>query len=464
MLTDYQETRGPELERLAAELSDDGVRFAHVQFPIFPGPLRSKLTTLSKALDPEPHGFNSAIFTLTHGDGNPGGDVVFESAFTGSHNGWPDVLSFPDPASVVRLPWRPETAAVILNTLMPDGSRCPLDVRAAISDLEQRAATLGFETRFAFEYEVFLFEANDEALNAGRYSELKPYGRDLAYCDHLRHPGFEALARDLIGRMSSIGIGVAGFHTEYGRGMAEFALTPKPALAAADAAGRVRLYLSELCEERGLVATFMARCTAPGSESSTGAHLHQSLLRDGQNAFAEPDSEGLSETARHYLGGLLSTMTDLHLIFRPTVNSYRRMNRDEWSPVDVSWGLENRTAAVRAVTKPGPGGVRLEHRVAGADANPYLQVLATLGGGLHGIEQRIDPGAPSGGDQDAEPLSTSLTESIAAFEHSDVAREIFGPDLVDHYLTSRRAEWDSYAAWLSQNVTEFEFRRYFEAH
>ena len=117
-------------------------------------------------------------------------------------------------------------------------------------------------------------------------TELIPYGRDFGIYDHLRHPGFEALAREFMDRLAAIGITVAAFHTEYGRGMVEFALAPLPALAAADAAARAKLYLAELCEERGLLATFMARCRAPGTEGTSGAHLHQSLLSDGENAFA----------------------------------------------------------------------------------------------------------------------------------------------------------------------------------
>ena len=295
----------------------------HVQFPTLPGALRSKMTPLEGALSTHEHGFNAAIFGLTHGDGNPRGDVVFESAASGSHNGWPDVLSLADPGSALIIPWRPATGAVIINTYEPDGRVSPLDLRARLAEQEQKAAELGYGTRFAMEYETFLFQADDDALAEGRYQDLKPFGRDLAYCDHLRHPGFEDFAREYILRLKSIGIGIASFHTEYGRGMVEFALTPKPALEAADAAARARLYLVELCEENGLLATFMARCTAMGTESTSGAHLHQSLEQDGTNAFASEgngDGPELSEVARHYLGGLLDTMRDFQVIFRPTVN------------------------------------------------------------------------------------------------------------------------------------------------
>ena len=155
----------------------------------------------------------------------------------------------------------------------------------------------------------------------------------------------------------------------------------------------------------------MARCRAPGTEGTSGAHLHQSLLSDGDNAFAGADG-GLSEAGRHYLGGMLATLPELQVIFRPTVNSFRRANQEEWSPVEASWGHDTRTSAIRAITVPAPDAVRFEHRVAGADVNPHLVVAACLAGGLHGIEQRIEPSDPGPG----APLVTTLPEAIAAFE------------------------------------------------
>lgn len=467
VLTAHLSASAAELERRGAELAAEGVRFAHMQFPLMSGTLRSKLAPLAKAASPKASGFNAALYTLTHGDGEPIGDVVFEAAIAGVHNGYPDILSVADPATLVRIPWRSETAAVILNTFMLDGTSCPIDVRARLADLELRASALGYGTKFAYEYEVFLFHGDDDAVKEGRYGDLVPYGGEPGVYDHLRHPGFEALGREFMDRMGSIGAEVVSFHTEYGRGMAEFAMAPASVVAAADNAARARLYLAELCEERGLVVTFMARCTAQGVESSSGAHVHQSLTSDGESAFAASADGGLSDTGRHYVGGLLRTLSDTHVVFRPTVNSYRRMSREEWSPEDASWGVESRMSAVRAVTVPSASAVRIEHRVSGADADPYLVALAMLGGGLRGIEQRIEPGEPGTGsaeDPRFAALPRTLQASVEAFESSEVAREIFGRELVEHYTASRRAELAAFETWLGQNVTEFEFRRYFRAH
>jgi glutamine synthetase len=467
-LGDFLEARAARLDEQRDELTADGIRFAHVQWATFPGTLRSKLAPAGKAVSPVPQGFNAALLATTHGDGNPAGDVLFDAPVSNMANGYPNVLSLPDPETLVRLPWRDATAAVLVNLFENDGSPCPLDLRALVRDVEDHARELGYETRFAYEFELFLFEGDDDLVRAGRHAELVPYGRDFGIYDHLRHPGFEALAREFMDRLAAIGITVVAFHTEYGRGMIEFALAPLPALAAADAAIRAKLYLAELCEERGLLATFMSRCRAPGTEGTSGAHLHQSLLSDGENAFAG-DRDGLSETGRHYLGGMLATLPEMHAVFRPTVNSYRRVNREEWSPVEASWGHDTRTCAIRAITVPAPGAVRFEHRVAGADVNPHLVLATCLAGGLHGIEQQIEPGAPSAGDPGSEngrhsPFPATLLDSVAAFERSAFAQALLGPELQRHYADSRRAEWDAFQAWLASHITGFEFARYFEAH
>jgi len=165
---------------------------------------------------------------------------------------------------------------------------------------------------------------------------------------------------------------------------------------------------------------------------------------------------------------VLAGLPDLHVIYRPTVNSYRRFDRTAWAPEDASWGVENRFCAVRAIPQPTPGGVRFENRVAGADANPYLVAAASLGSGLRGIEERLEPPEPCVGDPFVagryERLARSFPESIEAFGASRLAREILGDELVEHYLASRRAEWDAYTIWQANRITDFEFRRYFESH
>jgi len=466
-LGEFRESNRQALESIAQDLERAGVHFAQVQIPFFSGVIRTKLAPIGEALGLQGEGLNTAAYGLTHGDGQPDGDVLFDGPTVGSDKGWPNITAMADPTTVAQLPWHPDTAAVLIHTFALDGSVCGLDVRALLRRVEERAAGLGFETKVAFEYEAFVYEVDDEVIRSGRIGDLTPYGRHLAVYDGGRAPGFEDLCRVFMSRMDALGASVVAVHTEYGYGMIEFALEPLPVLKAADAAVRAKLVLSELCEERGLVVTFMARSRPLGGESAAGAHLHQSLLRDGENAFYNPEEDDLSEVARHYLAGILATLPELHVIYRPTVNSYRRFDRTAWSPDDASWGYENRYCAMRAITQPAPHGVRFENRVAGADVNPYLVIAASVGAGLWGIEEQLKPPEPVIGPLQTDrfpPLPRRLPESIEAFERSKLARALLGSELTDHYAASRQAEWDAFSHWLDTRITEFEYLRYFESH
>ena len=176
--------------------------------------------------------------------------------------------------------------------------------------------------------------------------------------------------------------------------MLEFAISHAPAGEAADHAARAKAYLKELCGEMGLVATFMPKWRS-GAPTS-GCHFHQSLWRDGDNAFWS-DDVGLSALARQYLAGQLATMADVSVLFNPSVNAYRRLQPGTWTPVTASWGVDNRTAAIRAIAGS-PKGARLEHRRAGADVNPYLAIAAMLAGGLLGIAEKLEAPDPATGD------------------------------------------------------------------
>jgi glutamine synthetase len=446
-------------------MTAEGVRFAHVIYPDLSGTARTKIVPFAKAFAAEGETINALLGSITHADGEPTGDVAFENAFSCDANGYPNIRSLVDPESIVRLGWHPQTASAFLNVYDANENPWAADLRALVSRLERELAELGFTAKFAMEYEFCLFHADATLLSQGRYSELQPFGFGPTNYDLARAPGFGQFVEEFIDRMSSMGIGVASFMSEYGRGMYEFALTPKGPLAAADDAMRAKLYLKEYCAEKGLVATFMTRCRPPGSESASGAHTHQSLYQNDRNAFySEAAPLRMSGTARHYVGGLLQTLADFHVLFRPTINSYRRLDRTVWSPEDVSWGYENRMCAVRFINLPAEDACRYEHRVPGADANPYAVVAAMLAGGMHGIRERIEPPDACAGDpgkSGAEPLSRTLAESLERFKSSLLAPRLLGAEFVDHFVRSRAAELAAYQTWCAQHITDFEWRRYF---
>jgi glutamine synthetase len=326
-------------------------------------------------------------------------------------------------------------------------------VLRAVAD---RCAALGFEARFAAEWEFCVVRQREEP------GDRVPLGRTMNAYSSLRLGELRPLVHAFFDRMEAVGIPIESVHTELGHGMVEFAIEHALVLEAADHAVRAKAYLKELCGELGLVATFMPkwRTGAPTS----GCHFHQSLWRDGGNAFASPDG-GLSPLARRYLAGQLATMADFTAVFNPSVNAFRRLQPGTWTPATASWGVDNRTAAIRAITGSAKG-TRLEHRRAGADVNPYLAIAAMLAGGLHGIAGQLEAPDPAASDASADGrfprLPATLADAVGALRESPVAPALLGSEFVAQYLLSREVELGLWREWEADQVTEWEQRRYFE--
>jgi len=448
----------------------EGARMVQLEVPDLDGGLRAKLVSPAKALSEAGAAMCTIMFGLTQADD------VYESPASSAANGYPDLVMRPDMATLRALPWCEATVAVLCDLYGGDGAVSelegrgkgapqasgealfPLAPRTVLRTVVQRCADLGFEARFAAEWEFCVVRRDDEAHPAG----LVPLGRTMNAYSSLRLGELRPLAQAFFERMDGVGIAVEAVHTELGHGMVEFALAHAPAMEAADHAARAKAYLKELCGERGLVATFMPKWRA-GAPTS-GCHFHQSLWRDGSNEFAGPGG-ALSALARHYLAGQLATMTDFGALFNPSVNAFRRLQPGTWTPATASWGVDNRTAAIRAITGS-PKAVRLEHRRPGADVSPYLAIAAMLAGGLHGITGKLEPPDPATADAYADarfpPLPATLADAIAALRDSTVAPDLLGREFVRHYLLSREVELRLWREWETAQVTEWEQRRYFE--
>ena len=425
----------------------EGARVVQLEVPDLDGGLRAKLVSPAKALSEAGAAMCTIMFGLTQADD------VYESPASSTDNGYPDLVMRLDMATARRLPWCEATVAVLCDLFGPDGAPYPVAPRTVLRTVADRCAELGFEARFAAEWELCVVHQGDEAV---------PLGRTMNAYSLLRLREMRPLAQAFFDRMEAVGIPIESVHTELGHGMLEFAIAHAPVLEAADHAARAKAYLKELCGEMGLVATFMPkwRTGAPTS----GCHFHQSLWRDGGNAFWLADG-ALSPLARHYLAGQLATMADLSVLFNPSVNAFRRLQPGTWTPATASWGVDNRTAAIRAIAGS-PKGARLEHRRPGADVNPYLAIAAMLAGGLHGIARDLEAPDPATGDASAggrfPRLPSTLADAVAALRDSPVAASLLGREFVDHYLLSREVELRLWREWEAEQVTEWEHRRYFE--
>ena len=448
---------GAQTEGLAAareRLRSEGVRFVQVEAAELDGGLRGKLLSLDKGLSDE-IGFSNILYGLTTADD------VYLSPFSSYENGFADIYGRPDAASLRRLPWRPDTAAVIVDIHDADGAMTPECPRTVLRRAADKAADMGFEPRFAVEYEAFVYYA-DESVPVPSPATLTPVSRGRNAYSLVRLPALRAVFETLMQRMEEAGAPLLSTHTELGHGAIEFALAHAPPLAAADGAMRAKTYLKELCAERGMIATFMAKLDA--AQPGSGAHVHQSLWRKGENAFW--DGAGPSETAKRYAAGQLDHLPALSALCMPTVNAYRRRGWQHWVPENASWGDDNRSAALRLITRPTPQGVRFENRLPGADSNAYLTIGAMLAAGLDGIERELAPPPLSTGnaalDERCPRLPASLEDAVDLFTDSAFLRRAFGDRFVDHYALSRRAELDLWHDWQRSHVSAWEYERYFE--
>ncbi|MBS1270261.1 MAG: Glutamate--isopropylamine ligase [Gammaproteobacteria bacterium] len=245
--------------------------------------------------------------------------------------------------------------------------------------------------------------------------------------------------------------------------MLEAALSVDKALEAADKAALFKTFTKVLAQRAGWIASFMAKWS-PDWPGQSG-HIHMSLQKnDGSSAFFEADApHTMSEAMRHFIGGQQALMPELLAMVACTVNAYTRLIPGFWAPTEASWGVDNRTCALRAI-RGGPTSQRIEYRIASADLNPYIALSAALASGLWGVEHGIEPDEPVIGNAYEQEfaaerkLPATLIEAAYRLRDSQTARELFGKEFVEHYAATR--EWEERE--FRKAVTDWELKRYFE--
>lgn len=336
---------------------------------------------------------------------------------------------------------------------------CP---RGVLRRVVARAADLGFEIKVGFEYEFFVFAETAHSIRDKGYRNLRPISPGFFGYSVLRNSVLSDWYGDLLAMCETMDMGIEGLHTETGAGVLEAALRVSDALAAADKAALFKIFTKVLAQKRDWLATFMAKWSKdwPGC----GGHMHISLRKNGKPIFFDDKApHRMSQTMQHFVGGQQMLMPEMLAMIAPTVNSYRRLIPGFWAPTVASWGIENRTTALRVI--PGSAkSTRVEYRVAAADANPYIALAAAVGAGLWGIEHEIDPGDPIKGNayQRRHPakaqLPRTLMEAAGRLKVSKPARELFGEAFVDHYSATR--EWEERE--FRKAITDWELDRYME--
>ncbi len=375
--------------------------------------------------------------------------------------GDPDGQCIPDPRSVAPMPWGPEGSSQVLATMHEmDGSPSFMDPRAILANLLKRFDELGLTPVVATELEFYVMQDDWRETGRPRPPEKlmyrdQPNGFQLydmsavdALDEYLQTVRHWAKLQDIPADATT---------AEFGPGQFEINLLHRAdALAAADDC----IYLKRIAEQAARKYRMKSTCMAKpyGDQAGSGLHVHASIIdRDGNNILDAKGSDPVK--LKSVTAGMLQTMRDAQLIFAPFANSYRRFQPGSFAPVDIDWGLGHRGTAVRIPDANGPA-ARVEHRVAGADANPYLLLTAILGGMLMGLGETLDPGpATEPGKEPPEGtkrLTHDFLTAVEDFSASPFIRDVFGARYQKLYGDTKRKEAITYL----RTVSDFDYQTY----
>ena len=409
-----------------------------VEFPDLNGLSRSKQLDADYFRSRYEDGFSMNLALLTQ---TPRSEVV-EGSIYGDAIDYADGLVHPDPATCRPVPWRDDAVRVICDVEF-EGQPVAGAPRTVLDRVLERVEAAGYTPFAGSELEFYLLEEADGGYRPAtddKHENLTRATEEVA-------PFYDRVYE----WASAFDVGVNTLHHEFGAGQLEILFAHGEPLGQADRTFRFKALVkraARACEQR---ATFMAKPFT--GRSGSGYHLHTSLFDGDENVLA--DGDGLSETGRHFVGGLLEHADALAALGTPNLNGFKRHQPASFAPYAASWGYGNRMTAVRV---PAHGTTRVENRIASADANPYLVIASTLAAGLHGIEAELEPPAPSEGDPstDRPRLPATPHEALEALEADDALADWLGGDVVSEYLTMKRQE----IATFYDETTAWERRRY----
>ncbi|MEO9477624.1 MAG: glutamine synthetase [Cyclobacteriaceae bacterium] len=444
-------------ERIIQQIKDSAHNKVKVAVTDIDGVLRGKIMLKEKFLSAAESGFGFCDVLF----GWDVADQSYDNAdVTGWHTGYPDAEARIDLATFRRVPWD-EDIPFFLGDFSQNKTKGLICPRALLKNIAKQAIEAGFEPLFSQEFEWFNFEETPESFADKNFVNPKPLSPGMFGYSMLRSSENSEFFNDLFDLLEQFGVPLEGLHTETGPGVYEAAIRYSDILLAADRATLFKTGVKEIAYKHGLMASFMAK---PSQElPGCSGHVHQSLWKDDKNAFYDAkDPDGMSATMRSYMAGQLVCMPYILPMLAPTINSYKRLVEGAWAPTTITWGIDNRTTALRALPDSDKS-TRLETRVVGSDVNPYLAMSACLAAGLYGIEKGLDLDVEKtvgNGYRDEQngTLPVNLRASTAQMKGSEIAYELFGEDFVNHFVKTR--EWE--CRQFDKAVTNWEMKRYFE--
>lgn len=362
--------------------------------------------------------------------------------------------------------WRPGKAAVIGDFWRPDGRPVGVCPRNLLRRAAAEAAERGFDAMAAIEIEATVFEESIQEARRVAYDGMTPLGGYAGSAYVLaKSSDWREYLECVEQRLRDIGIDWEAWNDEAAAGQVEVNVAMGSVVDVADRWARTRQVMREVAYDLGRTVTFMAKWSDSWGQAS---HLNLSLVDEDGNAFFDP--AGPSPVMRQFIGGVMQAITGTTSVALPFITSYRRMLPLEGPPTTATWGIGNKTAAIRAITGH-PKQSRIEYRLPGADANMYLVSAAVLGAGLFGIRNEVEPPPAFEGmawcrPEGTELLPTTILQAATALETDKVLREVLGPEFVDYWLGTRRWEWIAFhtmgGADAAAGLTGWERNRYFE--
>jgi glutamine synthetase len=432
---------------------------SHIKVGVFDidGVMRGKYMSREKFFSSLDKGFGFCDVVL----GWDSNDQLYDNvSITGWHTGYGDVAVKLLPETCRELPMEENSLLVMGEFVDTAASVCP---RALLGRVLERAATMGFTLRSGFEFEFFVFDETPESAREKHYKNLQTMAPGHFGYSMLRTSTHAEFYQGLLQLCETMNMPIESLHEETGPGVMEAALAADSAMASADKAALFKTFAKIYAQNQKKMATFMARWSAdwPGQSG----HIHLSMVdSNGVSVFHDPEKpHNMSETLSAFVAGQQQLMPQMLAMVAPTINSYSRLVPGFWAPTDASWGIENRTCALRVIPG-GPSSQRVEYRIAAADINPYIALAAAIASGLSGVERNLTPSKPIAGNAYEEKFPQSLAlpntlwDAAAALKKSEIARDWFGDAFVDHFSATR--EWEERE--FRRHITDWEMQRYFE--
>ena len=405
------------------------------------GILRGKLISKEKFFKSvnDKLGFCNVVF------GWDANDAVYDnSEVTGWHTGFPDSMATIDLETYRNIPWDHDSP-FFLGDFHQSEDMAEVCPRSLLKKIAGQSKEMGFIPKFSNEFEWFNFRETPQSLKEKGGINPTPLTPGMFGYSILRSSQNSEYFNALFDLLTRFNIPIEGIHTETGDGVYEACIEYTDVLEAADRALLFKTGVKEIAYRHDIIASFMAKWNAhlPGCSG----HIHQSLWDEKarNNLFFDgKDSNKMSDMLKHYLAGQLHCLPHILPMYAPTVNSYKRLVEGSWAATSVSWGIENRTTALRVI-------------------NPYLSMAASLASGLYGIKHKlpleIDPTQGNEYDNTSTlPLPRTLADATQSMKSSEVAVELFGESFVNHFIYTREWEWQQF----NSKVTDWELKRYFE--